>query len=598
MNIKFSTSKCVYLFIGLIFFNMLSLERAFANTPVPVEVRRTAGKWQLFRGGKPYQVRGVGGYQYLELLVASGGNSFRTWGIDERTGELLDRAEELGLTVSLGLWLGHERHGFDYGDAKQVAKQKEDVRQAVLKYRHHPALLLWGLGNEMEGFESGDNPKIWKAVNDIAEMIQSLDTNHPVMTTTADIGGGRVPSVEKCPAIDIHGVNSYGGGPSLPKRYLKAGGTRPLLFTEYGPRGTWEIPFNDFDVPPEKTSTAKAEVYRQMWTDTIANNPQVLGGYAFLWGWKTEATATWFGLFLPDGTRLGGVDALAEAWEHPPTNRAPFVTPLVSIEGQRLKPGSVIHVSWSVTDPEGNPLNTTWSLHRELENYFTGGDSQAMSPRLIKSIESSGVEKATIRLPKSEGVYRLYATTRDNHGGGANANLPLLVGKPREKGSPLPMPWWVYQDAEVGGPWAPSGWMGNIKAIEIDTKWTNEPASAPSCIQVTLKEGGWAGVAWQYPVNDWGEKKDSVDLSEARFLSFKVRSYFDFGKKIKFGVGLLGKDRDYPDSLKVEKSVKLTQEWSQVRLRLRGDRSKIKTGFWWIADHGPITFYLDDIVFE
>ena len=543
-------------------------------------------------------MRGAGGFQHLELLVACGGNSIRTWGVNESTGDLLDRAHELGLTVSLGLWLGHDRHGFDYDDPKQVAKQKKEIRQAVLKHRHHPALLLWGVGNEMEGFKSGDDPNIWKAVNDIAKMIQKLDPHHPVMTTTADIGGERVPNVGKCPDIDIHGVNSYGGGPSLPERYLQAGGTRPLLFTEYGPRGTWEIAFNDFGVPPEKTSTAKAEVYRQVWNKTIANNPHVLGGYVFLWGWKTEATATWYGLFLPDGTRLGGVDALSDAWGRPPTNRVPLVTPLESDKGQRLRPGEVVNISWSVTDPEGDPLTTTWSLHRELENYFTGGDAQSMSPRMLKAIRTFDVEKATIKLPKSEGVYRLYATTRDNHGGGANANIPLLVGKPRQKGDPLPLPWWVYQDDGVGGPWVPSGWMGNVKAIELDPKSTNEPASPPNCLKVTLKAGGWAGVVWQYPGNDWGEKPESANLSGAKWLSFKVRSEFDFGRKVEFGVGILGKDKPYPDSLKVKKTVKLTQEWNEVRMRLKGDLSKIKSGFWWVADYGPITFYLDDIVFE
>ena len=91
------------------------------------------------------------------------------------------------------------------------------------------ALLLWAVGNEMEGYEEGSNPKIWKAVNDIAAMIKELDPNHPTMTVTADIGGGRIKSInELCPDIDIHGVNSYGGAPSLLDRYRAAGGTKPV----------------------------------------------------------------------------------------------------------------------------------------------------------------------------------------------------------------------------------------------------------------------------------------------------------------------------------------------------------------------------------
>ena len=78
-------------------------------------------------------------------------------------------------------------------------------------------MLLWGIGNEMEGFASGDNPAIWKAVNEVAAMVKQLDPNHPTMTVTAEIGGGRMEGVHKrCPAIDIHGINSYEGALSLP----------------------------------------------------------------------------------------------------------------------------------------------------------------------------------------------------------------------------------------------------------------------------------------------------------------------------------------------------------------------------------------------
>ena len=73
-------------------------------------------------------------------------------------------------------------------------------------------MLIWGIGNEMEGFDSGDDPAIWSAVNEVAAMVKELDPLHPTMTVTAEIGGGRVMSVrDRCPAIDIHGIISYGG---------------------------------------------------------------------------------------------------------------------------------------------------------------------------------------------------------------------------------------------------------------------------------------------------------------------------------------------------------------------------------------------------
>ena len=78
---------------------------------------------------------------------------------------------------------------------------------------------MWGIGNEMEGYKNGDNQAIWKAVNDIAAMAKQIDPNHPTMTVVAEIGGARVKCIhELCPAIDIVGINSYGGCASIPKR--------------------------------------------------------------------------------------------------------------------------------------------------------------------------------------------------------------------------------------------------------------------------------------------------------------------------------------------------------------------------------------------
>ena len=151
---------------------------------IPVELTKSEQGWQLLRGGEPYFIRGAGGSASLEQLAAAGGNSVRTWSTDG-VGDILDEAHALGLTVTVGIWLGHERHGFDYDDESQVAEQLERARAAVLRYKDHPALLLWGIGNEMEGFDEGDNPSIWRAVNDVAAMVKELDPHHPTIAITA-----------------------------------------------------------------------------------------------------------------------------------------------------------------------------------------------------------------------------------------------------------------------------------------------------------------------------------------------------------------------------------------------------------------------------
>ena len=150
--------------LALLFAGPLSFGEVTMAEAIPVELRQTEDGWQLLRGGEPYFIRGAGGSSgSLEVLAAAGANSIRIWDAQD-IGARLDAAHEFGLSATVGIWLGHERHGFDYNDEAQVSEQFERARQAVLRYKDHPAVLLWGVGNEMEGYESGDSPAVWTAV--------------------------------------------------------------------------------------------------------------------------------------------------------------------------------------------------------------------------------------------------------------------------------------------------------------------------------------------------------------------------------------------------------------------------------------------------
>ena len=92
-----------------------------------------------------------------QLLAQCGGNLFRTWGVGRDTQRELDEAQQLGLSVTLGHWLGHKEHGFHWDDPAAVRKQFETVQRNVEQYKDHPALLMWALGNEME--QGDDTPR-------------------------------------------------------------------------------------------------------------------------------------------------------------------------------------------------------------------------------------------------------------------------------------------------------------------------------------------------------------------------------------------------------------------------------------------------------
>jgi len=573
---------------------------AAAAKAIPVELRRTEQGWQLLRGGEPYFIRGAGGDGSLEKLAAAGANSLRTWGADDIE-SLLDSAHALGLSVTVGIWLGHERHGFDYGDETQVREQLERARQTVLRYKDHPAVPLWGIGNEMEGFGSGDNPAIWTAVNDIAAMVKKLDPFHPTMTVTAELGGGRIESVQKrCPAIDIHGINSYGGALSVAERYRAGGATKPYVLTEFGPPGVWEIPKNDWGAPIEPTSTEKAAFYRRSYESGVIDAPGLaLGSYVFTWGFKMEATPTWYGMFLADGAPLGAVDVMTELWSgRAPANLAPTVEPLV-VEGEsQLDPGGEVRVRAIVNDPEGAAIRVRWVLRRESGEYATGGDFRPVPPEVEGAVLDGRANGVTVRMPKDPGRYRLFLHAYDAAGSAATANVPLLVkGEVR-----TPMPFYVYRDGFEGMPWAPSGWMGAIESLTLDGDHAGNSHDGKACIKMRFvgEVGTWVGVAWQHPANNWGDQEGGYDLTGAKYLELWARGEYST-EKISVAVGLLGRDKAHPDSGKTApQEIRLTRDWQRFRIRVKKlDLSSIKTGLVVTlrGQGSPVTVYLDSIRF-
>ena len=173
-----------------------------------VEIVSENGQWNLKVEGTNFYVKGAGGVKEMDQVVACGGNTIRTWGI-ENAQEILDEAHKRGLKVMLGFWIQHERHGFDYNDEGKIQQQLENCRRAVQKYKDHPALLMWGLGNEYELEYS--NTKVWKAVNDIAKMVHEEDKNHPTCTVTAGTNAEKLEFVmDVLTEIDIYGINTYG----------------------------------------------------------------------------------------------------------------------------------------------------------------------------------------------------------------------------------------------------------------------------------------------------------------------------------------------------------------------------------------------------
>lgn len=166
----------------------------------------------------------------------------------------------------------------------------------------------------------------------------------------------------------------------------------------------------------------------------------------------------------------------------------------------------------------------------------------------------------------------------------------------------------VYTDKNArGNHYAPSGWMGDYSDLAFTDACKDKPYSGDTCIKITYRpnvsQGArWAGMYWQSPPNNWGEKKGGYDLTGAKKLSFWARGEKG-GERIE-EVKIGGITGTYPDSdIASAGPIILTKDWQEHTINLEGkDLSSISGGFCWATnlDVNPegATFYLDNIRYE
>lgn len=409
---------------------------------VKTEIAMVNGNYTFLRDGEPYYVKGAGGHTKLKELVECGGNSIRTWSLDDAE-EILDEAHKHGLTVMMGLWAGHERHGFDYNDEAAVQGQFNRFKEAIPKLKDHPALLCWSVGNEVDLFYT--NTKVWYAIQDIAKMIHEIDPNHPVTTVTAGLDSTEVQLIkERCPDIDFYGINTYGELWKVPPALKRFGWDGPYMITEWGPNGHWEVKKTNWGAPIEQTSKEKADVYAKRYEKYIeAERKQCMGSYVFLWGQKQETTSTWYGLFTADGDWTSTLDYLQTAWtEQKPENEAPVISGFKIDDtglGDNLyvKTGTRHVATVDMSDPNGDKLRYKWFILPESTDIKAGGDAEE-APTPVMGLFSRKKENTLLFEPPSkEGAYRLFVFVYDKGGKVAYANFPFYVmpnDQPKTKG--------------------------------------------------------------------------------------------------------------------------------------------------------------------
>ncbi len=434
--------KYTTVFTVLLFFGCKSPTEEGNNPPPEIQesvvtVEKEGQAFVLKRNGRPCFIKGIGGNADIDLAAARGANSLRTWGTQNAARDL-ENAQTNGMSVYLNLWLSH--NGNDYSDQDYLDRKRDELETLLILYKNHPALLMWSLGNE-NYLASGRNPKALQFVNELAELIHEKDPDHPVATILVGTGTRDINDfVKYAPAVDILAINAY-GALSVVHQWIEASDyDGPYIVTEWGVNGHWEVGKTTWGWPVEPTSTKKADMYLNRYTDHIlAHNDRCLGSYVFYWGRKQERTPTWFSMFIEkgvpgidlNGESCAAVDVMEYCWTGVwPENRAPEISAM-TLNGRSagssvtLAAGNTYTATVTAGDPEGDTLTYIWEVLEEPTDLGEFGSAEKRPGRSGPAVTTT--DNSYTMPGQKPGRYILFAYVFDGNGHAATANVPFKV---------------------------------------------------------------------------------------------------------------------------------------------------------------------------
>lgn len=273
-----------------------------------------AQRWQLLVGGEPYQIRGVGcakatganGTDYLQLAHQLGANTVRTWGLTHTDRNYLDRAAELGLHVAVGIWLPYPKSNALYQtpDAPELQTLRAEILDRVEAYRNHPTVMLWVVGNEVLHVinDPTERSGFLRFLEELLQEIKKRDPDH--LVTYAATGSVDLQALKQSvPSLDLIGINLYGDPRKVQTRKLTAGESRPLLFTEFGPRRPEDMGPDTLGYARVPTDTEKTQRYQRRLNQLQSLDQQTLGAFVFRLGDPKTDDLHWWNLSLGEYPR-------------------------------------------------------------------------------------------------------------------------------------------------------------------------------------------------------------------------------------------------------------------------------------------------------
>lgn len=396
-------------------------------------LEKSGDEYQLFFQGEPFYIKGVTSFGEFDNLSEYGGNCVRLWDTDTAMASL-DKAHEHNLAVMLVLNMLSERQGMDYSNREWVLAQRARLSKDVMKYKDHPALLMWSLGNELD--LDYKNLEVWRELDTLSKMVQRLDDKHLITTSIMPKRSTLDYLEEHCPGIPIVGINSFGFAPDVENLM---GGPRgwhkPYFLSEWGPKGYWEVYQTDWEASYEANSTEKSAFMSTVYQNHIEpNKTNCVGSFVFFWGHKQERTHTWFSFFDENGNPSELAHTLRHFWTGEGNGAPRFDIGNFALNGIAedksiyLQPGEKAEITIDVAHRDGMENSSMWEIRAEGSyRGINGGDQEPDTSPLEGLITNQSNTSLQFNAPSQEGAYRVFYTVKDSTGTFGTANKCFFV---------------------------------------------------------------------------------------------------------------------------------------------------------------------------
>lgn len=395
-----------------------------------VVIEKKNGRYRFYKDGKAFVVKGGAGFDHIEELSESGGNTIMCWD----TSKLENVFKEAAIyhqAVIIGLDIPPVDTGF-YNNKKNVAQLYNAFMAIVNRYKDNSCLLAWCLGNEVALPFSLIPDPFYKSYNRILDAIHNVDPNHPVTTSIVNVSRARIIMLKwRMPSLDFYCLNIYNSLRTINHllEIISWFWKGPYLIGEWAPAGSWEAPMTAWNAPIESSSTTKAQLFYQFYTTYMPlKDPRFLGSIVYFWGHVQLSTRSWFSIFTKNGNPNEIKESLNDCWKDTITAHFSPKIKMMLIDDLTAK-NNLIVTSGSkhsaILEMQSSKLpdivQYKWEIYREDWYYPIG------PPAEVGLFADSTLPATDFKAPEKEGPYRVFITVYNSQGYFATANIPFYV---------------------------------------------------------------------------------------------------------------------------------------------------------------------------